>query len=446
MEKIKNFLKDNNINSNDTIVIACSGGPDSMFLLCSLKSLGYKVICSHVNHNVRSCSKDEYHFMETYCQKNNIIFEGMTIEKYNKDNFHNNAREIRYNFFETIVKKYNAKYLATAHHGDDLIETILMRLTRGSSINGYIGFKSITNTDNYILIRPLIKYTKDEILKKVTEQNIPYVIDQSNDSDKYTRNRYRHYILPILKEENPQVHLKYLEFNNELTELTDYLNSLVKEKVKKIYQNNTLLISALKKEHHIIQKEILRQIIVSIYKENTSLIKNTHITYLFNIINSSKPHQTLMFPHNIKVAKIYDKLIFDYKEKTNEPYYFELTKTITLPNNNTLEVLEHDINDTSNYCIRLNSKDLSLPLIVRTKQDGDKMIIKNMTKPKKIKEIFIENKIKLNSRQEWPIVTDSNNQIIWLPGLKKSNFDINKTDNYDIIIKYNLKGEKKSEQ
>ena len=147
-------------NNGDRIVIGCSSGPDSMALFDMLLKVREKynleLICAHVNHNLREQSIEEYNYVKQFCNQNNIEFEYLSIEKYHNDNFHNDSRTIRYNFFEQIVKKYCAKYLMTAHHGDDLIETILMRITRGSNLNGYSGFKLETKLENYSLIRPLI--------------------------------------------------------------------------------------------------------------------------------------------------------------------------------------------------------------------------------------------------------------------------------------------------
>src|SRR5699024_2935456 len=122
------------------------------------------------------------------------------------------ARLKRYNFFDELVHTYHAKYLMTAHHGDDLMETILMRLTRGSSLKGYAGFKKEYKKDNYKVVRPLITQTKQEIIEYMDNLGLKYFIDESNFSDKYTRNRYRKNILPFLKQEDPQVHHKYLKF------------------------------------------------------------------------------------------------------------------------------------------------------------------------------------------------------------------------------------------
>ena len=137
---LKSILKE-----NDTIVIGLSGGPDSMCLLDILKKLPIKlnIICAHINHNIREESKEECIFVKEYCKKNNLIFETITFDKKsNEENYNEQElREKRYKYFEELIKKYNAKYLMTAHHGDDLIETILMRLTRGSNLKGYSGFQ-----------------------------------------------------------------------------------------------------------------------------------------------------------------------------------------------------------------------------------------------------------------------------------------------------------------
>ena len=121
------------------VVLACSYGPDSMCLLDLLRKCELKVVVAHVNHKVRSESDEEYRLLEEYCKKSNIPFEGMSILEEINSNFESKAREIRYNFFEKILTKYKANYLFTAHHGDDLVETILMRISRGASFGGYAG-------------------------------------------------------------------------------------------------------------------------------------------------------------------------------------------------------------------------------------------------------------------------------------------------------------------
>ena len=125
------------------IIAGISGGPDSMALHHMLiNNTNKKIICAHINHNIRKESETEEKYLQEYCKNNNIIFETIKIKKYTENNLENEARKKRYTFFEEILQKYNSKYLVLAHHGDDLIETILMKIIRGSNIEGYAGIKT----------------------------------------------------------------------------------------------------------------------------------------------------------------------------------------------------------------------------------------------------------------------------------------------------------------
>lgn len=438
MINLDDILKklDKTIKENETVITATSGGPDSMALLSLLiklsKTKKITIICAHVNHNLRKESQEEAIMVEKYANENNLIFEKMEINHY-EGNTENYARTQRYNFFEKLIKKYNATYLLTAHHGDDLTETILMRMVRGSSLKGYSGFQEITDKETYKIYRPLITKTKDELLNYVKTNNIPYAVDKTNFSEEYTRNRYRLNILPILKKENKSVHLKFLKFSETLKLYDDHINKEVNEKLNKIYQNNNLNLKLFENEDELIKRKILYKILNDLYYKNISLITDNHVELILNIIESPRPNLKINLPNKVLVIKNYQNLYFT-KNTEIKPYSFTFENKVILPNDKIL--IKEETDDTSNYTIRLNSKELSMPLIVRTRQNGDKMEIKNLNGHKKIKDIFIDEKISETARNNWPILTDQNNQIIWLPGLKKSKFDKQKHENYDIIIRY----------
>lgn len=438
MINLDDILKklDKTLKENETLITATSGGPDSMALLSLLIKLSQTkkitIICAHVNHNLRKESQEEAIMVEKYANENNLVFEKMEINHY-KGNAENYARTQRYNFFEKLIKKYNATYLLTAHHGDDLTETILMRMVRGSSLKGYSGFQEITDKETYKIYRPLITKTKDELLNYVKTNNIPYAVDKTNFSEEYTRNRYRLNILPILKKENKSVHLKFLKFSETLKLYDDHINKEANEKLNKVYQNNNLNLKLFENEDELIKRKILYQILNNLYYKNISLITDNHVELILNIIESSRPNLKINLPSKVLVIKNYQNLYFTQNTEI-KPYSFTFKDKVILPNNQIL--IKEETEDTSNYTIRLNSKELSLPLIVRTRQNGDKMEIKNLNGHKKIKDIFINEKISETARNSWPILTDQNNQIIWLPGLKKSKFDKQKHENYDIIIRY----------
>ena len=172
---LNNVLEKISLEKFEPIVIGCSTGPDSMALLHYMKeNTENKIICCHINHNVRKESIEEENYLKNYCQKESIIFESMKIDNYKENNFENEARKKRYNFYEQTLKKYHSKYLFLAHHGDDLIETVLMKIERGSNLEGYAGIKEISKHKNYYIIRPFLKFTKQDLINYVNKNNIKY--------------------------------------------------------------------------------------------------------------------------------------------------------------------------------------------------------------------------------------------------------------------------------
>lgn len=438
MRKTIDYLK-TLLNKNDKIVIGVSGGPDSMCLLHVVNSLkkeyNLSIIVAHINHNIRKESVEEAKFVKNYCKKNNMFFESMTIEKYNKeDNFHQDARKIRYDFFEKIVSKYNAEYLMSAHHGDDLMETILMRIARGSTLKGYSGFDLVSDRDNYKIIKPLIFASRSDIEKYLKDNNISYCTDASNLEDHYTRNRYRHHVLPFLKEEDANIHERFLKFHDTLASYEEYFTKIVAEKKNSIYKDKKLDLKNFKKLDKLLQIKIISDLFHNIYSDEILLINDKHIDLILNLIKKSG-NTSIMLPSNMIAIKSYDTLEIRKNEIEEISYKLELGKEVILPNGKTISIIDNS-NSKDNFCTRINSRELKLPLYVRNRTDGDKMVIKNMNGTKKINDIFIDKKIIKNERDRWPIVTDANNEIIWLPGLKKSKFDKDISEKYDIILWY----------
>ena len=432
---LKSLLKD-----NDTIVIGLSGGPDSMCLLDIIKSLNkkIKIVCAHINHNIRQESFEEQKIIESYCRENNLIFETTTFDKKSEEQDYNELelREKRYNYFETIIKKYNAKYLFTAHHGDDLVETVLMRISRGSNLKGYTGFQVETKKKNYKVIKPLIFMTKEDVNAYNEERNIPYVLDKTNDEDNYTRNRYRHNVLPFLKSENPNIHLKYLKFSRELLTYYEYVDKVINKEIDKRFEKNTLDIEGFTRLDKLIQTKIIEYILDSNYIDNLYLVSDKHVQLILNIIENPKPNLEINLPDNLHITKSYNTLKITRNKKSKEEYNIPIVEETLLPNGKTIKIVKQT-DSNSNFYIRLNSKEITLPLYVRTRKEGDKMFVKNMESPKKVKDIFINSKLSKEDRDTQPIVTDKEGNIVWIPGIKKSKFDKAKNENCDIILWYN---------
>lgn len=440
MEEVYNFIrKEIGLSVGDTIVVGVSGGPDSMALLYILNEFKNKmdlnIICAHVNHNKRKESEQEKIDLENYCKKNNITFEYIKVTNWGDDNFHNEARSVRYNFFEELVYNYGAKYLMTAHQGDDLIETILMRIVRGSTLKGYSGFSRIVDKGDYKIIRPLITVTKDEILKFDEKNGIQYAIDESNNEDHYTRNRYRHTVLPFLKQEEPNIHKKFLKFSETLLKNSNYIDSVASKEFNKVFQNGNLDIDKFKSLDPVIQTKIIYNILEKIYGDDLLIVGNAHVDLIFGLISSNKSNSVVHLPNNVIVVKSYNELTFSYDDDINDQYEIQIDEIVNLPNGKIIKKVD-ETNDTSNYTIKLNSKEVTLPLYVRNRRDGDKIKLKGLNAYKKVSEIFINEKIKTSDRNSWPVVLDSKEEIVWLPGLKKSNLDKKNTEEYDIILRY----------
>ena len=432
MQEVINFIK-KNIDNDSKIVVATSGGPDSMCLLsllCNLKKeKSLDIIVAHVNHKLRSESDKELLMVKQFCQNNNITFEYIELNEFKNIRFTEElARKKRYDFFNKLILKYNAKYLLTAHHGDDLVETILMRISRGSTLSGYAGIRELSKNDNYIILRPLLYVTKEEILNYLNNNNISYAIDKSNSNLKYTRNRYRHKILSSLKEENRNIHLKYLKFSKELQKYEEFVNNYIDN--KKIIVDNSVIINKLNCENEFIKRKTIELLIKKIQTNDILEVNDKNMKDLLSLLN--KKNKSINLNNNYIAINSYDvlKIVKNNNDTFNE---------IIIDKDISTKLFNFYYNscdgDTTNNSIFLDSSELSLPLKLRSKQESDRMSIKNLNGSKKVKDIFIDSKIPLKKRNIYPILVDSENKILWIPGLKKSQFSKDKSEKYDIIIK-----------
>ena len=432
MKKVIEFLK-KTIDKNTSLVVACSGGPDSMCLLdlvTKLKDeLNLNIIVAHVNHKLRIESEEEAKMVENYSTENNLIFELLEITDYINGNFsEEDARKRRYKFFNEVIEKYHATALLTAHHGDDLIETILMRLTRGSNLSGYIGIKEISQNEKYKTLRPLLSVTKDEIINYLKENNVPYRLDKTNQELKHTRNRYRHVVLPFLKKENPKVHEKYLKFSKELIEYDNFVNTYIND--NKFIVDNSIVINKISGQTDFIKRKCLELLVKDIQSKDNFDISDEQMNNLMKLYNQS--NKSIDLNNNYIGINGYGKIYIKKKEN-------KVLNEIIFDKDTVLEdfILYYNSpdGDNSNSCIYLDINEISLPLKIRSILPGDKIKVKNLNGSKKISDIFIDSKVPKDKRSTYPILVDSQNTVLWVPNLKKSQFSKDKSQKYDIIIR-----------
>ena len=427
------IIKDIDKLTDEYIVVGVSSGPDSMALLHMLiNNTKKKIVCVHINHNVRSASIEEEAFLNEYCQKNNIIFECMKINKYSESNFEAEARKKRYKFYEETMHKYKSQTLLLAHHGDDLIETILMKIIRGSNLEGYAGIKKYSKQSGYTIIRPLLNLTKDDILQYNKDNNIKYYIDNTNEDTTYTRNRLRKNILPVLKNEDKDIHLKFLKYSETLQAYYNYIEDITKDKLNTIYKDNTIDINIFNKEHPFMKKNIIFYILSNIYNDQANIIKDKHIEEIIKLSNNKKPNLIINLPEEYIARKEYNYIYIEKNKKNSKDYKIPL-KDINKINNIIIKKADDIDTDNNNVC-RLNSNNIALPLYLRNRKNGDCISLLGTNGNKKVKDIFIDEKIPLNERKSYPLLVDADDNVLWIPGLKKSKYNVKKNKNYDIIL------------
>lgn len=394
------------------IVIGVSSGVDSMVLFDLLKN--HDIVVAHINHNMREESEYEQTFLSEYCLKRNIPFETITLTytpQEQAENFQLLARNKRYDFFKKVMVKYDANLLALAHHGDDLVETVLMSMTRGTSLRGIIGFGEESTIGTLNIIRPLLRYSKDEILNYAEENEIIFFEDASNSSDKYTRNRYRQNILPLLKQESPNVHQKYVNMSEDLSDIYDYLMIEVDK-----FINSERLVSDFQKLHIAVQREI----IATLLKRQAISFNNNLLNEIISILIGSIPNSEIHLPNNLILIREYDSFKIMIAKETID-FDIEITDfgTYDLPTGDEIHISEKK-SEFHTHSYKLCYNDLVFPIRVRNRKDGDKMKLPFGTK--KVKSLFIDQKIPMLQRDTLPLIL-LNEEIIWIPGIKKKNLE-----------------------
>ena len=206
--KILTYInKENLLKRAEKVVVTCSGGADSIFLLHILNKLGFDCIVAHCNFHLRGEESDrDENFVREFCEKENLklLVEHFDTKQFaleNKLSIEMAARELRYTWFEKIRTEYNASAIAVAHHSDDSIETILLNLLRGTGLKGICGIRP----KNGYVVRPLLCVNRKEIEEYLKENGISYITDSTNLENEYTRNKIRNIVMPLLREINPQI-------------------------------------------------------------------------------------------------------------------------------------------------------------------------------------------------------------------------------------------------
>jgi tRNA(Ile)-lysidine synthetase-like protein len=418
----------NLIKKNDSLLLAVSGGIDSMVLLAIVNGLKNKLnlqlYIAHVDHQMRDSSKDDRDFVKDMGENYDVEVFVDYLEAESNDNFHDYAHYARYDFFWNIAKAKGIKKIVLAHNQDDLAETVLMRLVRGSSFEGYRGILSENHYKGIKIIRPMLNMSRADIEVYQQANLIPYRQDPTNLKDDYTRNRFRHHLIPFLKEENP----KFLDKITQFSYYQSLAYELVEKEAKKFLNIDeiedvfALDIEKFSKLDKIIQIEVIKIIINQITDNNLELTLN-NLLDIIDLTTSDKPHLSYNISDQLFIEKSYGNL--EFKTDRFIPFDYEFIvddfQELSLPDNHFLFITKKP-NKNYGFIDKLwyNNLDLIFPLTIRNRRNGDRLKFDFGTK--KLKDFFIDKKIKKNIRNNIPIICDKSGEIIFIPGLYKKEY------------------------
>lgn len=301
LNQVKKLIEKNNLLQNgDRVIAAISGGPDSAalahILLKIKKELNLSIVLAHLNHGMRGKESDQDEkFVKKLAKKWGVLIEAKKLDQKPKNE--NEARIARYAFLEAIRKKHNANKIALAHHADDQAETVLLHFLRGTGIKGLSGMQM----KNGKIIRPLLFCPKNEILAYLRENNLKYRADSSNHNKKYTRNKIRLELLPLLeKEYNPQIRKSLINLAQIASETQKYLEDNAKNFIEPI--KDAIPLAAWKNLPKILKIEVLKQM-VKMKKGNLESIYSAHLREITEMLESSHGNKKKNLPNGLQILK-----------------------------------------------------------------------------------------------------------------------------------------------
>lgn len=441
INKVRSYIEQHNMLSRgDRIVVGVSGGADSICLYYVLLELSEEyeldLFVVHVNHRIREkeAAYDQA-FVEKLCKKYNIPFVLVSkdvpyIAKSQGISEEEAGRNVRYEAFNQCYREYSCNKIAVAHNKNDKAETFLFNLFRGSGITGLSGIPPRRES----IIRPLLCVERNEIEQYLNEYQIPYVVDSTNLTNDYSRNKIRNNILTYAQEEiNTQTieHIsKSADMLNEIDIFIDKCveksyNEIVKEedKDKEIYIN----IAEFSELDIVIKKELIRKAIKKLSRKLKD-VDYYHVQMVLDLINKQVSKE-IHLPYYIVVIKGYKDLIFKQVEKNKEEDNVNSFEPIDIPV--PCDIFIPVINISLRTKIKKYKKDMNFPketctkwfdydkinntLKFRSRQEGDFIEIDNKGRTKKIKSLFIDEKIPREKRNHIPLIADGSH-IIWILG------------------------------
>jgi tRNA(Ile)-lysidine synthase/bifunctional protein TilS/HprT len=459
LQPFNNILNDLNVIKKDNkIVIAVSGGVDSVVLLHLLMRINDttrpSLVIAHINHNLRAESAEEEKFVKKLADTYHIPFHLYAWPKAQqpKNGIEEAARNIRYHFFRKVMDDTGANLLMTGHHQDDQVETILMKLTRGSSLQQLTGIELHQPFHKGELIRPLLFFPKEQIYDYAHHHGLKYAEDASNQELTYSRNRFRNEIIPRFKEENAQFNEHIEKFSRDLDDLLEIAEGPIQKVFHELTTSDGNKISfnhhAFLKLTKAMQRALLHTILFELYRKSEEGYKTNYITLIQDWIMHGEVNTELDLTENRRVKKGYEKILFYIYEETETltqekktHVLGQLDEWLQVSDSEKFRLVESnkekDWPEDAQDLLIMNRNELSLPLTIRHRRPGDRMTYHGLNGSKKIKDIFIDEKVPPEEREKAWIVEDSKGNILWLVNYRKMRlFTPQETDKLSYILEY----------
>lgn len=439
LEKVRTYIASKNLLSpGETVVVAVSGGPDSLCLLKILHQLaadaGYMLVVAHLNHCLRPEAVDEARGVEKIASSLSLPIETRAVDIRAEKRKHGLSEEVagrraRYKLLIDTARKYNASAIAMGHHLDDQAETVLLNILRGTGIDGLSGILPKRVFKEVRLIRPLLCLRRTEIEAFCREQGFQPFTDSSNLETYYTRNKVRLNLIPYLEQNyNPRIREALCRLAELAADDRHYLNRLANRIVKRMvhYSGDEMSIDAryLKRLHPALRGRVLRQVLKRLNKG--MFYGRSQLLRLFDLVDVGKTGTEVTLPGGVRARYSYGNLLFSFagKKKTGQmvPEKLSIPGKTRISSDLVVKAVFTDPNKldwpSPSYRAYLDYDRLPAAAIeVRTRRAGDRFFPQGAAGSKKLKEFMIDQKVPFNKRDTVTLIS-CGEEILWVAGIR----------------------------